>query len=66
MSEEGSTSHSESISLVGMSGKQLQRSGILPNTGEESSAWTSLLGAFLLIGGLFKRRKKRYEDESGE
>ncbi|HFR3774145.1 TPA: LPXTG cell wall anchor domain-containing protein [Streptococcus suis] len=49
-----------------MSGKQLQRSGILPNTGEESSAWTSLLGAFLLFGGLFKRRKKRYEEESGE
>ncbi|HFI0673151.1 TPA: LPXTG cell wall anchor domain-containing protein [Streptococcus suis] len=48
MSEEGSTSHSESISLESMSGKQLQRSGILPNTGEESSAWTSLLGLVCL------------------
>ncbi|HFI0344479.1 TPA: LPXTG cell wall anchor domain-containing protein [Streptococcus suis] len=36
----------------------------LPNTGEQSSAWSSLLGAVLLFGGLFKRRKKQNEEES--
>ncbi|HFU3707655.1 TPA: LPXTG cell wall anchor domain-containing protein [Streptococcus suis] len=30
----------------------------MPNTGEQSSAWAGLLGAGLLLGGLFKRRKK--------
>ncbi|HFI0265638.1 TPA: LPXTG cell wall anchor domain-containing protein [Streptococcus suis] len=38
----------------------------LPNTGEESSIWTSLLGTVLLFGGLFKQRKKRNGDEPEE
>ncbi|HEM2734970.1 TPA: LPXTG cell wall anchor domain-containing protein [Streptococcus suis] len=35
---------------------------MLPNTGEQSSAWAGILGAGLLLGGLYKRRKK----ENGE
>ncbi|HFI0067240.1 LPXTG cell wall anchor domain-containing protein [Streptococcus suis] len=35
----------------------------MPNTGEESSAWAGILGAGLLLGGLYKRRKKEDEEE---
>ncbi|HEM5292925.1 TPA: LPXTG cell wall anchor domain-containing protein, partial [Streptococcus suis] len=39
-----------------------RRQGALPNTGEQSSAWAGILGAGLLLGGLYKRRKKEEED----
>ncbi|HEM3563853.1 TPA: LPXTG cell wall anchor domain-containing protein, partial [Streptococcus suis] len=35
---------------------------MLPNTGEQSSAWTGILGAGLLLGAFYKRRK-REEDK---
>ncbi|WP_153047032.1 LPXTG cell wall anchor domain-containing protein, partial [Streptococcus suis] len=31
---------------------------MLPNTGEQSSAWTGILGAGLLLGAFYKRRKR--------
>ncbi|HFU3712670.1 TPA: LPXTG cell wall anchor domain-containing protein [Streptococcus suis] len=34
----------------------------MPSTGEESSSWTGLLGAGLLFGALYKRRKKDEEE----
>ncbi|HFU4489926.1 TPA: LPXTG cell wall anchor domain-containing protein [Streptococcus suis] len=34
----------------------------MPSTGEESSAWAGLLGAGILLGGLYKRRRKNGSD----
>ncbi|HFI2473305.1 TPA: LPXTG cell wall anchor domain-containing protein [Streptococcus suis] len=64
MSEEDSGSHSESVSSEAIAGKQLQRSGVLPNTGEESASWPALLGAGLLLGAFFKRRKKDENEQA--
>ncbi|HFU4012815.1 TPA: LPXTG cell wall anchor domain-containing protein [Streptococcus suis] len=64
MSESISESVSESVSestpsrhSEGPRGKQA-----LPSTGEESSTWAGLLGASLLLGGLYKRRRKNGSD----
>ncbi|HFI0243113.1 TPA: LPXTG cell wall anchor domain-containing protein [Streptococcus suis] len=35
----------------------------MPSTGEESSSWAGLLGAGLLFGALYKRRKKDEEEK---
>ncbi|MGV3080316.1 LPXTG cell wall anchor domain-containing protein [Streptococcus sp. 32226D021BW] len=64
-----SLSLSESISEIvsestpSVDSQLLRKSAVLPNTGEESSSWTGLLGAGLLLGGLYKRRKKEDEKE---
>ncbi|WP_272913185.1 LPXTG cell wall anchor domain-containing protein [Streptococcus suis] len=41
----------------------MRRQGALPNTGEQSSAWAGILGAGLLLGGLYKRRRQNKEEE---
>ncbi|MDG4505557.1 LPXTG cell wall anchor domain-containing protein [Streptococcus suis] len=35
----------------------------MPNTGEQSSAWAGILGAGLLLGGLYKRRRQNKGEE---
>ncbi|NQH34007.1 LPXTG cell wall anchor domain-containing protein, partial [Streptococcus suis] len=40
-----------------------RKSAVLPSTGEESSSWAGLLGAGLLFGALYKRRKKDEEEK---
>ncbi|MGS4786109.1 LPXTG cell wall anchor domain-containing protein [Streptococcus sp. P25B114] len=64
VSESISESISESVSESTPSqDSQLPRkSAVLPSTGEESSSWAGLLGAGLLFGGLYKRRKKDEEE----
>ncbi|HEM5130251.1 TPA: LPXTG cell wall anchor domain-containing protein, partial [Streptococcus suis] len=53
---------SESESTPSRQSQTPRRQGALPNTGEQSSAWAGILGAGLLLGGLYKRRKKEEED----
>ncbi|MDG4506103.1 LPXTG cell wall anchor domain-containing protein [Streptococcus suis] len=57
-----SESISESESTPSRHSQTPRKQGALPNTGEQSSAWAGILGAGLLLGGLYKRRKK----ENGE
>ncbi|HFI0256564.1 TPA: LPXTG cell wall anchor domain-containing protein [Streptococcus suis] len=56
MSESISESVSESV--VPRHSQTPRKQGALPNTGEESSAWAGILGAGLLLGAFYKRRKK--------
>ncbi|MEG3311429.1 LPXTG cell wall anchor domain-containing protein [Streptococcus sp. SS-4456] len=69
MSESISESVSESVSetvseSTPSQDSQLPRkSAVLPNTGEESSSWAGLLGAGLLFGAFYKRRKKDEEEK---
>ncbi|MEI4333495.1 LPXTG cell wall anchor domain-containing protein [Streptococcus suis] len=58
ISESTSESISESESTPSRQSQTPRRQGVLPNTGEQSSAWAGMLGAGLLLGGLYKKRKK--------
>ncbi|MDG4504195.1 LPXTG cell wall anchor domain-containing protein [Streptococcus suis] len=58
-----SESISESESTPSRQSQAPRRQGALPNTGEQSSAWTGILGAGLLLGGLYKRRRQNKEEE---
>ncbi|WNN04523.1 LPXTG cell wall anchor domain-containing protein [Streptococcus suis] len=58
ISESVSESISESESTPSRQSQTPRRQGVLPNTGEQSSAWAGMLGAGLLLGGLYKKRKK--------
>ncbi|HEM6084917.1 TPA: LPXTG cell wall anchor domain-containing protein [Streptococcus suis] len=61
ISESVSESISESESTPSRQSQTPRRQGVLPNTGEQSSAWAGMLGAGLLLGGLYKKRKKEEE-----
>ncbi|HEM3994584.1 TPA: LPXTG cell wall anchor domain-containing protein, partial [Streptococcus suis] len=61
-SESVSESISESESTPSRQSQTPRRQGALPNTGEQSSAWTGILGVGLLLGAFYKRRK-REEDK---
>ncbi|WP_061631198.1 LPXTG cell wall anchor domain-containing protein [Streptococcus suis] len=61
LSESVSESISESESTPSRQSQTPRRQGVLPNTGEQSSAWAGMLGAGLLLGGLYKKRKKEEE-----
>ncbi|HEM4927531.1 TPA: LPXTG cell wall anchor domain-containing protein, partial [Streptococcus suis] len=63
--ESVSESISESESTPSRHSQTPRRQGVLPNTGEQSSAWAGILGAGLLLGGLYKRRKKEEEEQDG-
>ncbi|HEM5981968.1 TPA: LPXTG cell wall anchor domain-containing protein, partial [Streptococcus suis] len=60
-----SESISESESTPSRHSQTPRRQGVLPNTGEQSSTWAGILGAGLLLGGLYKRRKKEEEEQDG-
>ncbi|MDE1692925.1 LPXTG cell wall anchor domain-containing protein [Streptococcus suis] len=62
LSESTYESISESESTPSRHSQAPRRQGVLPNTGEQSSAWTGILGAGLLLGAFYKRRK-REEDK---
>ncbi|HEM5320275.1 TPA: LPXTG cell wall anchor domain-containing protein, partial [Streptococcus suis] len=63
LSESVSESVSESESTPSRHSQAPRRQGALPNTGEQSSAWAGILGAGLLLGGLYKRRRQNKEEE---
>ncbi|HFI0510224.1 TPA: LPXTG cell wall anchor domain-containing protein [Streptococcus suis] len=63
LSESVSESISESESTPPRHSQAPRRQGVLPNTGEQSSAWAGILGTSLLLGGLYKRRRQNKEEE---
>ncbi|HFR3343241.1 LPXTG cell wall anchor domain-containing protein [Streptococcus suis] len=58
-----SVSESVSESTPSQDSQLPRKSAVLPSTGEESSSWAGLLGAGLLFGALYKRRKKDEEEK---
>ncbi|WP_421466788.1 LPXTG cell wall anchor domain-containing protein [Streptococcus suis] len=58
-----SVSESLSESTPSRHSQAPRRQGALPNTGEQSSAWAGIIGAGLLLGGLYKRRRQNKEEE---